>query len=416
MASDANSSVAALRRALLVLFALTIAQVAPIARAQTEIASLTVDCWNSASCPTQGRDGITTNYFCYFGKWTCTFTDPLPIGSTITNVTATPWLVRAASSTQGMGANVYINNELIGGQRIFLNRTVCGTGAFEPYPDSGLASAYQYGGNNELTVELIHTDQGHGCVELVQLDIEYQLPPHLVFDITDATPLDDRRVIISNMSRTTDGAPNYPYPHYQNLLARDSALLMSVRATNSGAGAPGAVVRLRLVDPADPSPYVAGGPGIVQPVPGAAPNDNIGSPPTLSGNGISANGDGTYTAIAGANGLIEMTMSFDASARGGDNWRVEASLLNTDGSASYTVQSGTITVWKRLFVEKRSMYRRGAPLATDAPVGTRTIVVPKGLIASSGTNKFARNEFVMLMHAPLFGDPKTLDGFYSDTF
>jgi len=408
---------AAMRRALLVLIALTIAYFAPCVKGETNIATVTVDCWNSAMCPTPGRDGVTTNYFCYFGKVTCSFTDPLPFGSTITNITATPWLVRAASSTQGMGANVYINNEMIGNQRVFTNRTVCGSGAFQPYPDVGPATAYRYGADNDLTVELIQTDMGHGCVELVQLDIEYELPPPIAFNITDETPAADRRVLLSNTSRSIGGGPNYPYPQYQNLLARDAAFPVTVRVRDaSGEGLPNVVVKLRIVDPADSSPYVAGGTGVVLPVPGAQPNDNFGVTPTLAGQGLSTNGDGIYTATSGANGLIETTLEFGGTgAAAGDNWKVEATIVQADGTP-YTATSGEITVWKRMFVEKRSMYRRGAPLATDAPAGTQTIVVRDQPIATTGISAFARNEFIMLMHAPLFGEPKQSGSFYTDTF
>lgn len=232
------------------------------------------------------------------------------------------------------------------------------------------------------------------------------------FDITNATPSADRRVLLSNMSTNLAGVPNYPYPRLQALLARDKVIPVNLRTIENGAATSGIPVTLRVIDPADPSAYVAGGTGIVQPVPGSQPGDNLGTIlPKLKGTGVTDNLNGTYSVTSGANGYIETEMELDASARAGDNYQVVATATFTGGSTK-TATSGAITAWKRLFVEKSQMFRAGAPLATNAPAGLPSIVILDEPIASRGVDAFRRNDFVMLMHAPSWGQPKNPVLFY----
>jgi hypothetical protein len=219
------------------------------------------------------------------------------------------------------------------------------------------------------------------------------------FGITDYTPEEDRRVLQSNLHT------GYPYPHYQALLAKDAVILMSLRTVLDGVQTPGATVTLSLIDPPDPSPYIKGGSGIVQPVPGQRANDNAGPLPILTGTGITDNGNRTYSATSGANGFVEWSLELDPAARAGDNYQILAQATFPDGRIAGGL-SGAVTVWKRLFVEKKQMFRRGAPLATDAPVGLKSIVIPDGKIASTGITAFAKNDYVMLLHAPTWGTTK----------
>jgi len=238
-------------------------------------------------------------------------------------------------------------------------------------------------------------------------------PPRSVkFDISDTAPAQDRRVLLSNMHIGPGGAPDYLYPHFQQLLARDAAIPLNLRTIYNGSATPGVAVTLRISDPADASPYVAGGPGIVQPVPGSPANDNVGALPRITGPGVFANSDGTYSVLSGSEGYIETELELDATARAGDNYRVIATATFEDGQTA-TATSGAITVWKRVFVEKRNMYRHGASLATDAPAGLNRIVVPDLPISSDGNNdEFRRDDYVQLMHAPTWGQPKLPVSFY----
>jgi hypothetical protein len=222
------------------------------------------------------------------------------------------------------------------------------------------------------------------------------------FGITDYTPEADRRVLQSNLHT------GYPYPHYQALLAQDAVIPMSLRTVLDGVQTSGASVTLSFIDPPDRSPYIVGPPGGAtppQPVPGPRANDNAGPLPKLSGTGITDNGNGTYSATSGQNGFVEWHLELDPAARAGDNYQILAHATFPDGRIAGGA-SGAVTVWKRLFVEKMQMFRRGAPLASDAPVGLKTIIIPDGKIASTGITAFAKNDYVMLLHAPTWGTTK----------
>ncbi len=58
-----------------------------------------------------------------------------------------------------------------------------------------------------------------------------------------------------------------------------------------------------------------------------------------------------------------------------------------------------------MFVEKKLMFRRGAPLATDAPAGVTNIIVENAEISATG-DEFGNGDVILLMHAPAFGQPK----------
>lgn len=237
--------------------------------------------------------------------------------------------------------------------------------------------------------------------------------PLINFDITNAASPTDRRVLISNLNTGPGGTPNYPYPQFQALLARDKVIPVNLRTIYNAAATSGIDVTLTVIDPADPSPYIAGGTGIVQPVPGALPN--TGTLPKIKGTGVIDNNNGTYSVTSGSNGYIETELELDPTARGGDNYQVRATATFPNGTTKSEL-SGVITVWKRLFVEKRNMHRRGAPLATDAPMGVTNIIVPREPIATAGLDEFRRNHFVMLLHAPTWGQSKAPGTFHSGIY
>ncbi len=231
------------------------------------------------------------------------------------------------------------------------------------------------------------------------------------FDILDAAPANDRRILLTN-PRDTNNLPYRPYPWFQRLLSRDSAIGIGLRTYVNGVPTSGIPVTLRVVDPPDPSQYIVGVPG-GQPSPGAAlshDGDNIGALPPLVGAGITVNGDGTYSATSGAEGYVFAELQLDATARPGDNYQIEGVF---DGVVP--TRSGVITAWRRMFVEKRTMFRRGHLLVNDAPPGTWHLVVPDAEFSTAGGN-FAANDNVVLQHAPPHGLAKTESGGYYQTY
>ncbi|HEY2325517.1 MAG TPA: hypothetical protein VGJ82_21855, partial [Thermoanaerobaculia bacterium] len=226
------------------------------------------------------------------------------------------------------------------------------------------------------------------------------------FDINANTPANDSRVILSNsyMAPFTS-TPYFAYPHYQSLLAKDRVIPVNLRVYHNAAPASGVQVDLSIIDPADKSKYGTGVAG-----------DNKGPMPTFKDNCIPCS---TYTVTSGANGYVQTELDLDAASHAGDNYQVVATATFDDGTKK-SGTSGTITAWKRIFLEKRQMYRRGAPLATDAPAGVSHVVV-QNLPISSRLSKFgnpndyfAKGDQLTLMHAPAFGQAKS--GFYTGSY
>lgn len=234
----------------------------------------------------------------------------------------------------------------------------------------------------------------------------------VVFDITDVAAAPDRRVLLSN-TKDSANAPLAPYPFFQGLLARDRVVPIGLRTYVNGIATSGVAVTLRLLDPPDLSPYIVGVAG-GQPAPGAAlshDGDNVGTvAPTLTGTGITANDDGTYSATSRENGYISAELALDPAARPGDNYRVEGSFTGAPNTAT----SGVLTAWRRIFFEKRTMFRKGNPIVADAPAGVSHVIVPNLSIVSNGTEQFAANDEIVLLHAPKHGEPKPDGSFYEE--
>lgn len=229
------------------------------------------------------------------------------------------------------------------------------------------------------------------------------------FDLNDYAPLNDRRVLLVN-PRDTSGALLQPYPWFQRFLSRDRAIPIGLRTYVNGVPTPGVAVTLKVLDPPDKSEYVVGVAG-GQPAPSPSlsyAGDNVGTLPTLTGTGITANPDGTYSVTSGAEGYISAALEPDATARPGDNYQVEAVF-----SGATPKKSSVITAWRRMFVEKRKMFRRGHTLVTDAPAGTWHAVVPNAAYSSAaGAPNFAAGDEVILQHAPPHGAAKTASAYY----
>jgi len=242
-------------------------------------------------------------------------------------------------------------------------------------------------------------------------------PGDIQFDITNTTPADDRRVLLSNLHHSPGTTmPQFPYPLYQGRLAKDAAIPIDLRILYGGVGTSGVPVTLRIIDPPDPSEYIVGTANWQgQPVPGATlshTGDNVGPPPTFHGNCVPC---ATYSVTSGANGTITAELDLDPQTRAGDNYQVEATARFPNGTTK-TVRSGVITAWKRMFVEKQQMFRSGVPLAGDAPIGVTHIIVPDIDISDTTGDRIGRTDYLVLLHAPSFGQPKVVSSFYQGRY
>ena len=196
------------------------------------------------------------------------------------------------------------------------------------------------------------------------------------FELDDASPPDDRKILIAR--------------HRADKSYISSAQTADARVRiRAYMGVAGRRVYFRTVDPPDTASYV--------PVAERRANDNRG------GRGQLTLPDALTDASGWATTELQITDRY-----AGDNYRVEGSSNPTFSCDGTCASTGVITAWKRVFLEKKRMFRAGAPIVGDAPAGsvTVTVDVPKGV-------KFRAGDEIRLLHAPL------LDGsgpreFYSE--
>lgn len=351
----------------------------------------------------------------------CSCSTPYTISKSYLDPDTHPWSQLAVTidvaywrNIGGANVSILINGQLVGSPQDILNSgdaVVCDGESPHTFTATSMLPGYHVGGQNLLEIQWV----GGLCLGAGSRDATLTFtypppPPPLDFDITDKTPEDDRRVLISNTDLTPFGTPTYPYPHYQAIVGRDGVIPLNFRVNSNGAPASGIPVELRITDPADTSEYITGGPGIVQTVPGTLPNG--GPLPTLEGTGVTANPDGSYSATSGANGLVSTELHLAAGTNAGDNYRVTAKATFPDSGIA-TGTSGVITAWKRIFVEKRPMLRNGASLPTDAPAGVTNLIVPNAPISSTGA-AFRNGDNLLLLHAPTYGETKTPTAYHQE--
>lgn len=232
-----------------------------------------------------------------------------------------------------------------------------------------------------------------------------QIPGTIEFSVTDQATEAERRVLLSNLES------GYPYPHFQSLGGQDGKVPMYLR-TRDGNGQlqSGTQVYLRVVDPPDTAPYMNLPQNQL-----AHDNDNVGPPATITGNGISGTTvPGVYQAVSGANGIVEFTLNLQPGTAAGDNYRVEASFTaNFPPGTSW--KSGTLTAWKRIFIEKHKMLRNGIFLTADAPPGTSIIhVADNHYGGNQGRHRISRGDRIVLVHAPASDGRDWANGWYRE--
>jgi hypothetical protein len=343
-----------------------------------------------------------------------TFADPLPNHATLRSATFN-WKTGNdhSFSWQGIPAiSLALNGTPLGTQQTISNYASCSPGSalIWSFPSADYANGfpnYQYGANssNALTVTLLAQNASVMAGDSALLTLTYELPPPFDFSITDQAPETDRRVLLSNES-------GYPYPHFQSLGGQDSKVPMFVRARGSNNDfQAGLTVYLRILDPPDTAAYM----NLPQPHL-ATNNDNFGPAAALEGNSISpvANAPGVWTGTSDANGELDFTLALPGGAASGDNYQVEAAFDPTFPLGA-TTKSGTLTAWKRLYVEKKNMLRNGMRLVADAVAGSTEIhVLVNTYLGNQGRRTISSGDHIVLVHSPHMDRSDALAGWYME--
>ncbi|UCF81155.1 MAG: IPT/TIG domain-containing protein [Acidobacteriota bacterium] len=192
------------------------------------------------------------------------------------------------------------------------------------------------------------------------------------------TPLRSTRVLISRLH-------GLPYP--STAQSADGQVTIKV-ITNPPLV--GETVYLRIIDPPDTALY--GTPSF------GDNNDKVAGEDAGSFSAADRSVD-TTSVVTGADGTVEVTL-YITDRYAGDNYKIQASFEPFAGDdppnpgTRIKAESGTITAWKRIYVERDDMYRRGGMLFSDfTPDGDSlpdTIQVETGhnLIVGDGIDIF----------------------------
>jgi hypothetical protein len=243
-----------------------------------------------------------------------------------------------------------------------------------------------------------------GFMEFLEITVHYEPPPRIEFDITDSVAPSARKILIS---RSRD-EPQYAYPSlYQELVPgtgnadRDGKTMISGTVSVSGTPASNRTIYLRVADPPDPSLYlerlnVAG--------------DNLASGGVLRDTMVTTDAAGRFSTV------------LSGSRTAGDNYRVQASTLPDFLASSHCdatnncYQSGLLTMWKRIYVEKQRMLRNGMFLAAPASAGADRIVVRDNVYGGNKKkDRLSRGDEIVLVHAPQLSRADALGGWYMET-
>jgi len=302
---------------------------------------------------------------------------------------------------------VRINGQQVGASATVNNPTDIFCGGVQAYTFTApsMLPGYHIGGHNTLTISwngwLSYSNPGYAL-----LTFTYPPIPPIEFNITDRRPESERRVILTNSE------PGYLYPQFQQIGAQDSMVPMYVRVTDPATGNPqvGQTVYLRVTDPPDTAPYKNLPQNVLSHV-----NDNDGPPATIGGNGIAAAATpGVYQGVSGANGKLDFTLTLDPHTASGDNYQVEAA-FSEFFPAGATWKSGTLTAWKRIFVEKLSALRNGMPLDQDAAAGdVRVHLADNHFNGNQNNGRISRGDRIIFVHAPAIDRRNALAGWYKE--
>lgn len=193
------------------------------------------------------------------------------------------------------------------------------------------------------------------------------------------------------------------WPRWQQRDAQVEVIFRPIRVD------PGMAIYAKVFDPKDGATYRAN----------ASNDDNLD--PDAGTLAFSPTETGTRNVVfsAGTEPLTTMYLNTTQYAAG-DNYVVKASadpdLVNDPNfvcnAASGCVSTVTVTAWKRVYVEKKEMFRRGVSVARPAPAGSREVrvQVPAGLRWNDVALR--QGDAIRLLHAPRFNGAELFREFY----
>ncbi len=358
--------------------------------ASTAEFTIPFDCWNGLIC---GTPPYHADYSCTTGSGTftmptCSFQDTFPEGIPISSWVFKVGTDQCSPSAPPITLTAKLNGQVLGSNTLQRSGSsvscVCApfglaftytpipynpSYPYIDYPSPGSPPGYVAGGTNSIDMTWTPVSGGAQTVCWVGGYIVFQYPEaNFVF------PVGNKKMLIHKF-----GTGDYPEPLYQKGNGKIQIRLKitdgfdnvpPILETDPGDPLNGQTVYLRITDPQDTSPYVTPNPSY-DPL---ADHDNTGGKATLTGDGIEETSSGskvwraTSATINGEVGIVEATLQLPGfgtntntpSPAAGDNFAIQVSLKEDFSLMPRT--SGTLTVWKRAYIEQDTMFRKGALL------------------------------------------------------
>ena len=337
------------------------------------------------------------------------FTDPVPTYAIRVRSALLSWFMGNGKDFSWQGVptvTLYLNSVQLGPTTTVTNDTACKdfNGVTYTFDSGDYPTGYStYVRNGQNTIAMLLYNGSIYPSAPATLRVTYEVVAPYEFNITDNNAPEARRVLLSNLRS------DYSYPFFQAAGGADSAVNMWVRArTDAGTYLPNTTVYLRVGDPADTAAYMN-----LPPTPIAQAGDNYGPVATLDGSvSPDPNHPGVYVGTTDSSGQIDFVLHLPSGTAAGNNYQIQASYDPTFPASAIT-KSGSVTAWKRIFVEKHRMLRNGMLLTADAPAGSSTIRVHGNSYGGNqGNARLRSGDDIVLVHAPQLDRSDLANGWY----
>lgn len=274
------------------------------------------------------------------------------------------------------GGNVLVSYEFVRYMRDPVIYVPGSTDAIHvPNDDSGTLLLNLPAGKHRVTASWCRDGTSGEQLAVVEIVVPSAPVFAIQFELDETSEPDDRKVLIAR--HRTEAA-------YISAAQTDDARI-TIRAH---VGTQGRRVYFRVIDPPDSAWYI--------PSAGRRFNDNQGGPGRLTLPSAVSDADGTAT-----------TELLITARYAGDNYQVEGSSDAAFACGSGCARTTVLTAWKRVYLEKKRMFRAGASIV-EARAGDRvvTVRVPRGV-------RFRPEDRLRFVHAPRLDGSGSRD-FYSE--
>ncbi|MGK2857840.1 MAG: hypothetical protein ACSLFQ_11600 [Thermoanaerobaculia bacterium] len=225
--------------------------------------------------------------------------------------------------------------------------------------------------------------------------------PRPIFELTDSALETERRVLIGAYRPASVPVSDPVYAYLSTKQTEDGKFRVTVTGIDAqGAPVNGQTVHFRIVDPPEQAPP------LISPPHGTATDYYVKDAHENDNRGIAGAASLSATAAAMVNGQASVDLIVASGVAAGDNYRIEASYNSAFFCRSGCARSGVITAWKRVYIEQKKMFRRGAYVAATVEPAKRDVRVAD---VSKLMELKGKNNLAVMIHGPAIIANRTQD-------